>query len=189
MGRKGDRTKDALADALLSVLIDNSNAAVTVKSVSERAGVDRQTFYYHFSNIESLTSYLSRREGMALMADLPRSASFADDIHALLDEIDRRKRVLRAIANRLGFPLLMRMLRDRAAELINARIDWELSGSDAAVDPRRRDDVARYCSLATAAALEEWIAGEAAVSKEALAGFLISSFEQQLAGLESHPTP
>lgn len=188
MGRKSERTKDVIADALLQVLLDDSNTAVTVKAVSERAGVDRQTFYYHFPNIEGATLFLSQREGRALLADLPKSISFKEDVNILLDRIEGRKPVLRAIAMRLGYPLLASMLKERARDLIDARIDWQLSRSDTRANVnsvQRYADVARYCSLATAAALEEWIVGETTQDKGDLANFLIDGFTQQMTGFES----
>lgn len=185
MGRKSDRTKNALADALLAILVDDSNAAVTVKSVSDRAGVDRQTFYYHFSNIEEILSFLSHREASALMVDLPESASFDDGVRSLLEEIERRRCTLRAIANRMGYPLLMRILQDRATELLNARIDWETAKLAVTLNQRQQEKLVRYCSLATASALEEWITGRLEFGKKELADFLIQSFNHQLAGSRS----
>lgn len=184
MREKGERTREALADALLSILLDGGSAAVTVKSVAERAGVDRQTFYYHFPNIEAAALFLSQREGRALMANLSQGDSFEEDVRDLLGKIDGRKPILRAIAVRLGYPLLGRMLKERAKDLIGARMDSLPARPYAPVDERRRSNAARYCSLATAAALEEWIVGESPQGREELADFLIASFSQQMAGLE-----
>ena len=56
---KGERsmasgTKDALADALRSMMMVKPIDKVTVKDIVEICGVNRQTFYYHFDDVDDL---------------------------------------------------------------------------------------------------------------------------------------
>lgn len=75
MGKKSAQTKNALADALVSILLDNEPGAITVKAVAKTADVDRQTFYYHFEGMEGLIGYLSEREVGALAMGLEKDLS------------------------------------------------------------------------------------------------------------------
>ncbi|MDQ0507904.1 probable dihydroxyacetone kinase regulator [Aedoeadaptatus ivorii] len=50
-------TKNALAEALVDCLKTRSLDEITVKEISDQAGVNRQTFYYHFEDIYDLLRY------------------------------------------------------------------------------------------------------------------------------------
>lgn len=56
-------TKDALAQALLKLLLDGKTlGSVRVKELTDACGLDRQTFYYHFKNIGEAAQYIYERE-------------------------------------------------------------------------------------------------------------------------------
>ena len=50
-------TKDIIARTLIELLDEKPMSKVTVKDIVERCGVNRNTFYYHFSDIRELTVY------------------------------------------------------------------------------------------------------------------------------------
>ena len=49
-------TKDALAAALRQMMTVKPIDKVTVKDIVEICGVNRQTFYYHFDDVDDLCS-------------------------------------------------------------------------------------------------------------------------------------
>ena len=57
-GRKLDarvrRTRDALGDALVTLMLEKSFDDITIQEVLDRAGVARSTFYAHFSDKDDL---------------------------------------------------------------------------------------------------------------------------------------
>lgn len=50
-------TKKALSDALIELLQEKRLDRITIAELTERAGVNRQTFYYHFSDIFDLLKW------------------------------------------------------------------------------------------------------------------------------------
>ncbi len=57
-----DFTKTALAMALEDLLTKKALSELTVKDITDRAGVNRQTFYYHFKNIHDLLKWATEME-------------------------------------------------------------------------------------------------------------------------------
>ena len=53
-----DSTKEIFAEALRRLKLRDPNARITVKKIAEEAGFDRHTFYYHFSSIDDLISWI-----------------------------------------------------------------------------------------------------------------------------------
>jgi AcrR family transcriptional regulator len=60
--REGKSTRDRLADGLLKILQERRLSSISVKELTENTGVNRQTFYYHFSDIYDLAEYTYDRE-------------------------------------------------------------------------------------------------------------------------------
>lgn len=191
MGRKSDETKNALADALLKILLEGDRGAITVKLVSEGAGVDRQTFYYHFSGMEELVGYLSEREAGELTAQIGHDASFDEFVGRFVDQISARKRVFRALLDRFGRSTLRVLLHGRATGLLRIYAHRELVDVERQIGPRLRDEAVEYCVRASASVLEAWITGELDMDGERLKTFLARSFRQQMIGVQTlgkHPS-
>lgn len=185
MRKKSTETKNALADALQSILLENDRGAITVKSVSTRAGVDRQTFYYHFTGMEDLVGYLSKRELSVLTAGLEETGSLDKLMEQIVDQVSERELIFKALLNRFGRSTLKRLLHGRATEILSAHAERELTALGSPVDPPRRDGAVEYCALASASVLEAWLEGELPMNEKHLKRFLVESFRQQLAGVHA----
>jgi AcrR family transcriptional regulator len=46
------RSKDGIEQALLSLMIEQPYKSITIRSLTEHAGLSRQTFYLNFENKE-----------------------------------------------------------------------------------------------------------------------------------------
>ena len=55
-------TKDAIAKALTDLLQERPIEKITIKDITDRCGINRQTFYYHFSDIYDLMEWTLDKE-------------------------------------------------------------------------------------------------------------------------------
>ena len=55
-------TKDAIAKALTDLLQERPIEKITIKDITDRCGINRQTFYYHFSDIYDLMEWTMDKE-------------------------------------------------------------------------------------------------------------------------------
>lgn len=55
-------TKDAIAKALTDLLQERPIEKITIKDITDRCGINRQTFYYHFSDIYNLMEWTLDKE-------------------------------------------------------------------------------------------------------------------------------
>ena len=60
--RMASGTKDALADALRKMMTVKPIDKVTVKDIVEICGVNRQTFYYHFDDVDDLLEWVFEQD-------------------------------------------------------------------------------------------------------------------------------
>lgn len=68
-------TKKDIKESLISVLKDNKNAKISVSKVCRKCGINRQTFYYHFNNIEELMNWAF----IDTYADILKKSQESDD--------------------------------------------------------------------------------------------------------------
>lgn len=64
-----DFTKIALGMALDDLLYKKNFSDVTISDITKRAGVNRQTFYYHFKNVYDLLKWYTERQVQDFMKD------------------------------------------------------------------------------------------------------------------------
>lgn len=71
MGKKSniasDQTKYALAAALKELMAQKPIDRITIHDLTERCGIRRQTFYYHFEDVYELLRWMFQAEAVALL--------------------------------------------------------------------------------------------------------------------------
>lgn len=82
-------TKKQLAKALKELMAQKPLAQVTVKDVTERCGIKRQTFYYHFQDIYDLVGWIYRTEAYEGIKEYISCTTwqqgFAQFLHYIID--------------------------------------------------------------------------------------------------------
>src|SRR5512147_2130636 len=96
--RRVRRTRGALRDALVSLIIERGWDGFSVQDLCERADVGRSTFYLHFADKEEVIGGAFADLGRELRAQLARSgAGPLGYSRGLLDHAQEHLRVFRAM--------------------------------------------------------------------------------------------
>jgi probable dihydroxyacetone kinase regulator len=80
-----DLTKNALAASLKELLNEKSLDKITIKELTTRCGVDRQTFYYHFSDIYELVQWIYKEEAEKAVKDNKAYDNWENGYKAILE--------------------------------------------------------------------------------------------------------
>lgn len=82
-------TKEAIVETFIEMLNERPLDKITVRELTERCGVSRNTFYYHFHDVYDLVDALFRAEEARLLSDVTDLTSlregFADATRFALD--------------------------------------------------------------------------------------------------------
>ena len=62
-----DQTKHALAAALKELIAQKPIDKITIHDITERCGIRRQNFYYHFEDVYDLMRWMFQEEAMSLL--------------------------------------------------------------------------------------------------------------------------
>jgi len=92
--RRVKRTRHALQDALISLILEKGYDTVTIEEITERADLGRTTFYLHFKDKEELLlhaidticdDFIEKHQSLMELVDTPRDA-----LHRLRPNLDER---------------------------------------------------------------------------------------------------
>lgn len=88
-------TKAAIKQSFLKLLNERPLKQITVKDIVEDCGINRNSFYYHFADIPTLTEEIIMEEAERLIAEYPTIDSVETCMLAALRFASENKRAIR----------------------------------------------------------------------------------------------
>ena len=64
-----DQTKQALAAVLKELMAQKPVNKITIHDITERCGIRRQNFYYHFEDVYDLMRWMFQEEAVSYMKE------------------------------------------------------------------------------------------------------------------------
>jgi len=87
-------TQKAIREAFLQLLEERPLARITVKDIVERCGINRNTFYYHYQDINALLEEISKGEVDRIIAEYPSFDSLETCLDAAVDFAEKNRRAM-----------------------------------------------------------------------------------------------
>ena len=118
--RRVRRTRGAIRDALVALIVERGWDGFSVQDLCERADVGRSTFYMHFADKEEVLAGGFADLGGEIRAELARSGAARPlgFSRALLDHAQGHLQVFRAMVGRRSSHLVQGRMRDLVLELV-----------------------------------------------------------------------
>jgi AcrR family transcriptional regulator len=175
--RRTERTRSALMNAVIEILLTEGYESVTVERVAERANVGRSTFYMHYSSKDDIVKASLMRPSSHLAVVVGGDLSAAMLVPALMHFHENRKRNRVFLAGRvreIWSACLADMILPRVAVLVRharARIILPLPM------------IARQIADAQIALVVNWLIANPTIKPEAIAEALIATTRALLSSL------
>ena len=188
---KSERTKQALAEALEQLMREMPLAKVTVRAVTTRAGVDRQTFYYHFDTMNDLLEYLCRKRLPMLTENTLVSALETEDVHDLFvyvaNQVYAVRETLVPLLNNSGRRLLRGIFYDTLHAALLSHMRARVDAAGVFVASSEVESAALYCQYASVLIVMDWLCGydgaDPAAKPEEIADMLSLQLDLHTKGL------
>lgn len=181
---KSERTKQALADALEQLMHEMPLAKVTVRAVTTRAGVDRQTFYYHFDTMDDLLEYLcSKRLPMLtgnMLATALENESPRDLFVRVVRQVDSQRTVLVPLLNNTGRKLLRGVFYETLHAALVSYIRSKVDEAGVFVSTGAIESAALYCQYASVFIVMDWLCGDSVTDPTLKPEIIADMLAQQL---------
>lgn len=158
--RRVQRTRYALRDALISLLVEGGWDELSVQDLCERANVGRSTFYMHYRNKEELLAGglndlrgALREQARKATKGCHGGLSF---VRGLIEHVHQQRQLFRALIGRRSGHVVQTRFREMVLQL--ARDDL----SRLVAVQWRRDATAHYVAGALVELLAWWVEGQCA---------------------------
>lgn len=156
---RGD-ADELLSAALIKRLQETPLDRISIKSITDECGLNRQTFYYHFRDIYDLVSWMLRREAYRVV----RAAADAPDtyacIRAMVEALDTNRSFFMALYVSANYPQLRQTFMDCLTEAQKKELAGFLKSYG--WGEGYPDFIARVISLILIEFLEKWHKGQSA---------------------------
>ena len=180
MSAKSDATKRAMANAFVELSKEKPPVKISVREVAQRAGIDRQTFYYHFDTIDDLVSFSCRQLLGSMLDDFGEGKNVYDIVSHVLVRIEAARSTIVPFLHGIGRETMKSVLYgevhavfEKAARLVD--------GVERESLPEREFDFAvSYIQHASVSIIVEWLCGRVDMSSKELSDYLARAIEREM---------
>ncbi|UTC07902.1 TetR family transcriptional regulator [Latilactobacillus curvatus] len=155
-------TKQKLADTLKELMKTTPVDHITVNQLTSSADVARNTFYYHFADINELVAWIYNREIVTQLAVYQRERDWGVGLDVLVTYIENNRHFCLNTFHSLNRDLLSRFLYRVAFSMVAGVVQ------DLKVDcpATFRDEIANFYGWALATQITQWLVTNLQESKE-----------------------
>lgn len=151
--RRVQRTRRALRDALISLLVERGWDDINIQNLCQRADVGRSTFYIHFQGKEELlvSGFDDLRAVLrAQAAEMNGAADSMRFVRGLIAHAYEQRTLFRAIVGRRSGHVVQKRFREMVSQLVEEEISLPATGW-------QRDAGIRYVAGALVELLAWWV--------------------------------
>ncbi len=169
--------KDAPA-SLKKLMSEKPLHAITVKGITEKCGLHRQTFYYHFEDVHDLFRWMYEEEAFDLLMRSEEVFCWQDKILQLFGYISANREMCVCTLNSLSRETLKDFFK---ADLERVVRDVVLTyGRDLPSSEGYVEYLTHFYTVAFAGIVESWILGEIDLSPEMIVAYMEQTVADQL---------
>lgn len=103
-------TKKAIKDTFIALLEEYPLSEITVKTLVEKCGINRNSFYYHYQDIPALIDEIIKEEAEQIFEKYPSVSTIVECYDALIEFASHRKRAIMHIYRSLNREVFERHL-------------------------------------------------------------------------------
>lgn len=169
-------TKKALATALMDELSKKPLDKISVQELTDKCGLTRNTFYYHFRDIYDLLSHIFLDEMEYLRVQYAEKLDWEDGLEYGLNYLYEHKSAIKNINESSSNELISKYINHVANEHSKSVIELEYNNPAHQLDPSTLNIVAKFYKAALLGALLDWIATDMKESPTELAKYYNAMF-------------
>ena len=182
-----DRTKYALAVALKELMAQKPIDKISIHDLTERCGIRRQTFYYHFEDVYDLLRWMFQEEAVALLKQHEGTLLWQEGLLQLFHYIEDNRAVCLCTLKSVGREHLKRFFQADIYAVIHRAVEQIGTDVGAIQAGVTADDVALLTHIyvvASAGVVESWLLGEIDRTPEQLVAFADQMLQDHIRGAQ-----
>ena len=180
-----DQTKHALAAALKELMAQKPIDKITIHDLTERCGIRRQNFYYHFEDVYDLMRWMFQEEAVSLLRQHEGTLLWQEGLLQLFRYIEENKAVCLCALRSVGREHLKRFFETDVHTIIHRTVEQfghEVGAISAGVTEADIELTTHFYVVALTGMLESWLLGEIDRTPEELIAFADRTLMDQVQG-------
>lgn len=180
--KNSDETKRLLATSLKSLMIIKSLDKISIRELTEYAGVNRQTFYYHFEDIYDLLKWLLQQETVPLLTAHEKSSIWQEGLLQLFYYLDTNREFCLCALQSVGRDTLKRFFFSEVHSIFGRTI--KEFGEKLNAPEEYMSFLTHFYTLSFAGLVESWLLGEMEQTPEEIIHMIDTYIQDQLRGAQ-----
>ncbi len=148
-------TKRVIRDAFMELLNERTLNKITVKDITARCGINRNTFYYHYHDIPAVIEEIFALEVEQLVRDYPTLNSFEECFDAAMKNALENRRAISHMYFSDNRSAYVNSLWRICEQSVRTYVDTVLS--DKTIPERDRESLIRYYKCECFGLIIDWI--------------------------------
>lgn len=148
-------TRRAIKESFLKLLNQRPLNQITVKDIVEDCGINRNSFYYHFSDLPALVEEIMAEQVSAMVKNHPTVDSVQEGSDAIVEFVMYNKRAIYHIYNSVSRDVFERHLMEVCRYVVTTYLDGMLEE----VEEADRDAILRFHRCACFGSVIDWLNG------------------------------
>lgn len=180
-----DQTKHALAAALKELMAQKPIDKITIHDITERCGIRRQNFYYHFEDVYDLMRWMFQEEAVSLLRQHEGTLLWQEGLLQLFRYIEENKAVCLCALRSVGREHLKRFFETDIHAIIHRTVEQfghEVGAISAGATEADSELTTHFYVVALTGMLESWLLGEIDRTPEELISFADRTLMDQVQG-------
>ena len=180
-----DQTKHALAVALKELMAQRPLDKITIHDLTERCGIRRQNFYYHFEDVYDLLRWMFQEEAVSLLQQHEGTLLWQEGLLQLFRYIEANRAVCLCALRSVGREHLKRFFEADTHAIIHRTVEQigtEVGALRAGVTEEEVSLMTHLYVVTFAGLLESWLTGEIDRTPEELVAFADQFLQDHIRG-------
>lgn len=159
-------TKRAMANALQEAMKKKDFSKITVREIIEACNINRNTFYYHFSDMYELLHWMFKEEALSQLEQFDLIREHDKALAFALNYIQQKEEVLRCAYKSIGREELKRYFQDDFMEIVDSVIQGGLECEHMDLSKENRQFLCLFLTEAIAGMLVRYIDGAEGIEQQ-----------------------
>ena len=152
---KKDNRKEVLADTMLVLLENRTFESISVRELTERAGVSRQTFYYYFHDIYEVAEWYFQKESNMILQEFSSIDSWQFGYVLMMKWVQNHRKLVLNCYRSIRKDYVQTFMDRILYQYIHQVVQDQAKGMHVTEDQKRF--IAKFFTLAINAISLEWI--------------------------------
>lgn len=167
-------TKKALAASLKKAMSKKPFSKITVTEIINDCGMNRKTFYYHFSDIYALLKWMFEEEAIEVVKHFDLLTDYEEAIYFVMDYVEKNDYIINCAFDSIGREEMKRFFFADFFNMVSSVLDAAKEKYDLTIEPDFKDYIATFYTEALSGMLLDWVQKKEHRDKEKTVKYLTS---------------